>query len=1231
MSAVVTQLKGQERSARPAVEGKPGPEVSHSLKTSHSLETLDGNQAAADVAYRLNEVIAIYPITPASPMGEFADEWAARGRVNIWGDVPSVTEMQSEAGAAGVVHGALTSGALSTTFTASQGLLLMIPNFYKIAGELQPFVVHVAARTLATHALSIFGDHSDVMACRATGFAMLAAASPQEAHDMACVAHAAALTSRVPFMHFFDGFRTSHELTRVSLLSDDVLRAMIDERAILEHRRRALTPDRPSLRGTAQNPDTYFQAREAVNPYYAACPDIVERTLDHFANQTGRRYKLFEYVGHPEATDVIVAMGSGALLAQQVAAEKAARGERVGALLVRLFRPFSARHLAAALPSTVERISVLDRTKEPGAAGEPLYLDVMAALFESPQRNMPRMVSGRYGLSSKEFTPEMVEAVFANLASSRPRRHFSVGIVDDVTNESLTVPAPAPRGEDGVFESVFFGLGSDGTVGANKNTIKIVSSESSLNVQGYFVYDSKKSGAVTISHLRFSEATFQRPYLIREADFVGCHQFDFLETLDVVSRARHSGTLLVNSPFPADEFFQHVPLEVWEQVREKNLNVYVVDAYAIASKAGLGRRINTVMQACFFALTNLIKPELAVGAMKHAIEESYGKKGGELVRRNWAVLDNSVSGLSQVKVPEQAPHAQRRPPRIPGKAPDFVQRVTAAILEGHGDLLPVSAFPVDGCWPTATARWEKRNIAAEIPVWDPSICVQCNKCALVCPHAAIRAKVYDPAELAAAPPEFKSMTWKGGEFAGKGYTIQVAPEDCTGCHLCVEICPAKDKSNPRHKSLEMAPQRPLRESEARNFEFFIGLPAMSRSRVRLDVKSSQLLDPLFEFSGACPGCGETPYVKLLTQLFGDRLLIANATGCSSIYGGNLPTTPYTVDGKGRGPAWANSLFEDNAEFGFGMRVSVDQLTSSARSLLRKLQRELDPELVQELLTAAQDNDAQIDAQRARVERLRAALSGSEDPDAVRLLEAADYLVKKSVWLVGGDGWAYDIGFGGLDHVLASNRKINVLVLDTEVYSNTGGQQSKATPLGAVAKYATLGKSVGKKDLGLLAMSYGHVYVASIAFGAKDAQTVRALAEADAHPGPSLVIAYSHCIAHGYELQFGAQQQKLAVDSGVWPLYTYNPQRTEQGERPLVIDQQPGKAKVREYMNNEARFRMLEKTDKARFEALLVAAEHMAARRNRVYEELSHIAPAPKESKAPAPTESRPSNGDGGKS
>ncbi len=1171
---------------------------------------VDGNEAAASVAYRTNEAIAIYPITPASAMGELADEWASRGTKNLWGAVPAVTEMQSEAGAAGAVHGALQGGALSTTFTASQGLLLMIPNLYKIAGELTPLCMHVAARTIATHALSIFCDHSDVMACRQTGFALLCSANVQEAHDMALVGQAATLRARVPFIHFFDGFRTSHEIQKVEWLEDDDLRALIDDSLIEAHKRRALTPDHPVVRGTAQNPDTFFQAREAANPYYRATPGIVEETMDRFFERTGRRYSLFEYSGHEQAERVIVIMGSGGETARQTAEYLALRGERVGVVQVRLYRPFSVAAFLDALPRTVRSVATLDRTLEQGAPGEPLYLDVVAAIAEGWTGDRLQVVGGRYGLSSKEFTPAMVKSVFDELGKPEPRRHFSVGIVDDVTHESLALEPALPILPDTTFEALFYGLGSDGTVGANKNSIKIIGEDAEMHVQGYFVYDSKKAGAVTVSHLRFGAQPIHAPYLIGQANFIGVHQFDFVQKVDVLEHARDGAVLLINSPYPADELWAHLPREVQERIIEAKLRVYTVDADSVATDAGLGRRTNTVMQVCFFAISGVLPSEVAITKIKQAIEKSYGKKGRELVRRNIEAVDAALAHLHPVAVPQQATAEQRRPPPVPPEAPDFVQRMTAVLLAGKGDALPVSAFPVDGTWPLSTTRWEKRNIALSIPVWDDAICIQCNKCALVCPHAAIRAKVYDASGLEGAPEGFKSTLWKSGELKGKQYTIQVAPEDCTGCSLCVEVCPAKDKSNPRHKAIDMHPQRELRDAERERYAFFLSLPEADRRVVHLDVKGSQLLQPLFEYSGACPGCGETPYIKLMTQMFGDRALIANATGCSSIYGGNLPTTPYATNADGRGPAWSNSLFEDNAEFGYGMRLAVDVHAAYARQLVGQLAPRIGERLATALCEAEQNDETQVAEQRERVVDLVRSLGAATDIDAKRLLTVADYLVKKSVWLVGGDGWAYDIGYGGLDHVLASSANVNVLVLDTEVYSNTGGQQSKATPLGAAAKFAAAGKSTPKKDLGMLAMSYGHVYVARVAFGAKDAQTLRAFAEADAHPGPSLIIAYSHCIAHGYDLAFGARQQKLAVDSGVWPLFRYDPKRAESGAPPLVIDAAPGKAKVREYMQNEARFRMVEKLDPERFEWLLGEAEKDAARRVAIYEQLSHLVVAP---------------------
>jgi pyruvate-ferredoxin/flavodoxin oxidoreductase len=1172
----------------------------------------DGNEAAASVAHRTSEVIAIYPITPSSPMGELADSWSTQGRTNIWGSVPQVVEMQSEGGAAGAVHGALQAGALATTFTASQGLLLMIPNMYKIAGELTPFCMHVAARTLATHALSIFGDHSDVMACRQTGFALLASATVQEAHDLACIGHAATLGCRVPFLHFFDGFRTSHEIATIESLDDDDLRFMVDEELVRAHRARALTPDRPVVRGTAQNPDTFFQAREAANPFYRDTPAVVQETMDRFAERTGRVYRLFDYAGHPEAERVVVLMGSGAETAEQAAEWLIGRGERVGVLRVRLYRPFSVEDFVRALPPTTRRIAVLDRTKEPGAVGDPLYLDVVAALSEAwgagiaPFAADPVVVAGRYGLSSKEFDPAMAYAVFDELARVQPRRHFTVGIVDDVTRTSLPFERSFDIEPEDVVRAVFYGLGSDGTVGANKNSIKIIGEETGQHAQAYFVYDSKKAGATTISHLRFGPRPIHSPYLIKQAGFVACHQFEFLEKTDVLERAAPGAVFLLNAPDAPAEVWDHLPREVQETLVEKRLRFHVVDAAAVARGAGMAGRINTVMQTCFFALSGVLPREEAVAKIKEAIEKSYGKRGGEVVRRNFAAVDAALAHLHEVRVPQQASAMRRRPPVVAASAPDFVQRVTALMMAGKGDLLPVSAFPVDGTWPVGTARWEKRNLAEEIPAWDPKVCIQCNQCALVCPHAAIRAKVYPSDVLAGAPATFLADDFKSNDMKGLKYTIQVAPEDCTGCTLCVQVCPAKDKTNPRHKAIDMVPQRPRRDAERQNYAFFLGLPEMDRTQMRIDLKSSQLLQPLFEYSGACAGCGETPYVKLLTQLFGDRALIANATGCSSIYGGNLPTTPYTTNAEGRGPAWSNSLFEDNAEFGLGFRLAVDAQRDQAARLLRTMAGEIGERLVFALLEADQSGETGIAAQRVRVRELRERLAAMPGAEARRLEAVADALVKKSVWLVGGDGWAYDIGFGGLDHVLSGRRDVNVLVLDTEVYSNTGGQQSKATPLGASAKFAEAGKETPKKDLGMWAMSYGHIYVARIAFGAKMNQTVQAFLEADAHPGPSLIIAYSHCIAHGYDMAFGVDQQKRATESGVWPLYRFDPRRSGRGEPPLRLDSAPPRLDVVDYMRNEGRFRVVEKADPERFKALARAAQREARQRYAVYQQLAGI-------------------------
>jgi len=1173
--------------------------------------TVDGNEAVASVAYRTNEVCAIYPITPSSGMGELADEWSVSGLKNIWETVPQVVEMQSEGGAAGALHGSLQAGALTTTFTASQGLLLMIPNMYKLAGELTSCCIHVAARTLATHALSIFGDHSDVMACRQTGFALLASGSVQEAQDFAAIAQMATLESRIPFLHFFDGFRTSHEVNKITALADDQLRRLMDNSHVEAHRSRALTPDRPVLRGTAQNPDTFFQAREACNPFYLACPDMVQGAMDRFAAVTDRPYRLFDYHGHPQAEKIIVMMGSGAETAHETVDALVAAGQKVGMIKVRLYRPFHIPAFMDALPASARSLAVLDRTKEPGAVGDPLYMDVITALHESSTadhatlaQGLPKVVGGRYGISSKEFTPAMVKAVYDNLDESRPRNHFTVGIVDDVTGTSLPVDDAFQIEPDDVVRAVFYGLGADGTVGANKNSIKIIGGETENHAQGYFVYDSKKSGAVTISHLRFGPRPIRSTYQISSAGFIGCHQFSFLESCDVLATAAQGAVFLLNAPFGPEEVWDELPREVQTTILEKELHFYVIDAYRVAREAGLGGRMNTVMQTCFFAISGVLPREEAVERIKGAIEKTYGKKGRVLVERNFAAVDASLEHLHQVSLPTTVTATHGRPPLIAAQAPDFMQKVTSVMMAGHGDLLPVSAFPVDGTWPTATARWEKRNIAQEIPLWDPEFCIQCNKCAFVCPHAAIRAKVYDPAHLEGAPGEFLSRDYRGADWKGSSYTIQVAPEDCTGCRLCVQVCPAKDKANPRHKAINMEPQLPVRERERENYNFFLQIPEADRTLIKLDNKGTQFLEPLFEYSGACAGCGETPYLKLLTQLFGDRLLIANATGCSSIYGGNLPTTPYTVNREGRGPAWSNSLFEDNAEFGLGFRLALDVQKQQALDLVRRLAPIIGEDLARDLKDADQVQEAGVQEQRRRVEALRRRLEGREEPEAHRLDLLADTLVRKSVWLVGGDGWAYDIGYGGLDHVLSMDRDVNILVLDTEVYSNTGGQQSKATPLAASAKFATAGKEIPKKGLGLMAMSYGHAYVARVAFGAKDQQTVKAFLEAESYPGPSIIIAYSHCIAHGYDMAFGADQQKRAVDSGVWPLYRFDPRRVPEGKPPLQLDSGRARISPQEYMKHEARFRMVERVDPERYRHLLQEAERSAARRLSIYQQLA---------------------------
>ncbi len=1175
----------------------------------NNYEALDGNEAAARVAYALSEVIAIYPITPSSPMGELADAWAAEGRRNLYGAVPTVIEMQSEGGAAGALHGALTTGSLASTFTSSQGLLLMIPNMYKIAGELTPAVLHVAARSVATHALSIFGDHSDVMATRATGFALLSSGSVQEAMDLAAIAHAATLETRIPFLHFFDGFRTSHEIQKISVVTEDALKELVDVALVRAHRSRALVPEHPSLRGTAQNPDVFFQAREAVNPFYVDCPGTVQKVMDRFTAITGRPYRLFEYTGSPEAERVLVLMGSGAGAAEEAVEALVSRGERVGLLKVRLYRPFSARHLAEALPPTVRSIGVLDRTKEPGSLGEPLYLDVLAGIEEALAaghgrlKTRPRVVGGRYGLSSKEFSPAMAAAALAELAEEKPRNHFTVGIVDDVTGTSLSWDRGASDEPAETVRAVFYGLGSDGTVSANKNSIKIIAEGTDLHTQGYFVYDSKKAGSVTVSHLRFGPKPIRSTYLIRSANFVACHQEAFLESIDLLDVAAENATFLLNTTAPAEKAWETLPVEIQRSIFEKKLRFFVVDAYKVAHEAGLGRLINTVMQTCFFAISGVIPPERATAAIKESIAKTYGKKSERLVAMNVAAVDGALSGLREVAIPKVAASTLTRRAAVPKEAPDFVQRVTAEIIAGRGDLLPVSAMPVDGSFPTGTARWEKRNIALEIPAWDEPWCIQCNKCAIVCPHAAIRVKAYPAEALDGAPEAFKSLEWKGHEFpAGTRYTVQVAPEDCTGCGMCVEVCPAKNKTEARFKAINMVPQPPLREQERLNLDFFLNLPEADRASVHLDtVKGSQLLEPLFEYSGACAGCGETPYLKLLTQLFGNRLVVANATGCSSIYGGNLPTTPWTADRTGCGPAWSNSLFEDNAEFGLGFRLSFDAQRAHASELVRSLSGRIGDVLARGLLEADQKDEAGIAGQRARVADLKRILGGIDDPAARELLSVADGLVRRSVWIVGGDGWAYDIGFGGLDHVLSSGRDVNILVLDTEVYSNTGGQASKATPRAAVAKFAAAGKQLPRKDLAALAMSYGNVYVARIAMGASDSQTLKAFLEAEAYPGPSLIIAYSHCIAHGINMTLGMQQQKLAVESGYWPLVRFRPQDAARGESALHLDSKPPRIDLKDYAYRETRYRVLALTHPEEAKRLLdLAREDVAERWKRLH-------------------------------
>lgn len=1158
---------------------------------------IDGNQAVASVAYQTNDVIAIYPITPSSPMGEWADQWAAEGIKNIWGSIPKVIEMQSEAGAAGTVHGALQTGSLTTTFTASQGLLLMIPNMYKIAGELTPTVFHVAARSVAAQALSIFGDHSDVMATRGSGFALFSSCSVQEAMDFSLIAKTASLVGRVPFVHFFDGFRTSHEMAKVNQLSSKDIREMIDDELVRAHRKRSLSPDRPVIRGTAQNPDIFFQAREASNTYYQELPNILQNEMDKFAKLVGRKYNLFDYYGAKDAERVIMLMGSGAETGEETVDKLNSQGEKVGLIKTRLFRPFSVNHFITALPDNVRALAVLDRSKEPGSLGEPLYLEVAAVMNEARQNGHHKIdkdikvVGGRYGLSSKEFTPAMVKGIFDELNMEKPKNHFTIGINDDVTHTSLDYPVDFSTEYAETYKGIFYGLGSDGTVGANKNSIKIIGEETDFYAQGYFVYDSKKAGTVTISHLRFGPKQIKSTYLIEKANFIACHQFSFLERMDVLKRASDEATFLLNSPYGPDYVWDYLPKTIQTQIVEKKLRFYVVDGYKVADESGMGQRVNTILQVCFFAVSQILPEAEAISKIKSAVKKTYSKWGDRVVQNNFKAIDNALDHLHEVNVPETAEGEFDLRPPVPEIAPQYVRDLIGPIIAGKGDALPVSAMPIDGTFPAGTTKWEKRNLALEIPVWESDICIQCGKCVFVCPHAVIREKIYDSALLENSPQTFESAPARWKEFREQVYSLQVSPEDCTGCVLCVDACPVIDKKDPTRKALNMAPQPPLRDQESENWDFFLILPEVDRTAIKLtSVKNTQLLQPLFEFSGACAGCGETPYLKLITQLFGDRAIIANATGCSSIFGGNLPTTPWAVNQDGRGPAWSNSLFEDNAEFGLGMRLSVDKQFDYAKELLGNLKSKIGNKLIQELLGSDQKDEEEIRSQRERVNDLKEILRGLKQREAKELLSIADVLVKKSVWIVGGDGWAYDIGFGGLDHVLASGENVNILVLDTEVYSNTGGQASKATPRAASAKFAYLGKERPKKDLGMIAMTYSGVYVANVAMGGNDTQTLKAIIEADAYDGPSIVIAYSQCIAHGIDMKKGMQQQKLAVETGFWPLYRFDPRRTGNGKNPLMIDSKPPSIPFEEFAYNESRYRSLVKKNEQRAEKLMEMAK-----------------------------------------
>ena len=1178
------------------------------MSKSNIQVTIDGNEATAYIAYRVNEVCAIYPITPSSTMAELADEWSAQKVKNIWGHVPEVIEMQSEGGAAGAVHGALQTGALTTTFTASQGLMLMLPNMYKIAGELTSAVFHVAARSLAAQALSIFGDHSDVMAARSTGFSMLCSASVQEAHDLALIAQASTLKARLPFIHFFDGFRTSHEVNKISLIPDEVILKMIDEKDIIAHRQRGLSPERPMVRGTAQNPDVYFQGRETVNPFYARTPEIVQSAMDHFAALTGRQYRLFEYFGAEDAERVIILMGSGAQTAIETCKHLQSKGEKIGVVQIRLFRPFSMQHLLAAIPASVKKIAVLDRCKEPGAAGEPLYQDVITALVEGqPQglwAQLPLIVGGRYGLSSKEFTPGMVKGIFDELKKSQPKNHFTIGINDDVSGSSLTYAALDLEDRD-LTQALFFALGADGTVGANKNSIKIIGENTQLHAQGYFVYDSKKSGSQTVSHLRFGKNPIRAPYLIREADFIACHKFNFVQKVDMLQYAKPGGTFLLNSPYGPDEIWEKLPHPVQAAILDKKLHFYVIDASKVAEEVDMGNRINTIMQVCFFALSGVLPRQDAIAEIKHAIEKTYSKKGADVVQQNFKAVDATLLHLHEVTEMPEAGSQSEFPEIVSSAAPQFVREVTAMMMDGRGDELPVSAMPIDGTYPSGTTKWEKRNISDLIPIWEPDLCIQCGNCSFVCPHSVIRSKFYHEQNLQQAPEGFASAPINARGFPETRYTLQVYLEDCTGCNLCVEACPVVDTQSPERKAINMAPKAPVLEIERENIRFFETMPYNERGKIDYSlVRGVQFLEPLFEFSGACAGCGETPYLRTVSQLFGDRLIVANATGCSSIFGGNLPTTPWTKNAEGRGPAWSNSLFEDNAEFGLGMRISVDKHVEMAKDLLRRMRGQIDPSLIEDILNASQKTESEIALQRHRIEHLNALLANLQHPDADHLRSISEYFVRRSVWLVGGDGWAYDIGSSGLDHAMASGKDINVLVMDTEVYSNTGGQMSKATPTAATAKFAAAGKRVGKKDLAMQAISYGNVYVAQIAMGANPQQTLLALREAEAYPGPSLILAYSHCIAHGIDMEKGMDQQNLAVASGYWPLIRYNPMLRKAMKNPFVLDSPRPVIPLTEYAYRELRYKDLLRTNPGEAEYLMQLAQEIVDLRWQNYENMA---------------------------